>query len=205
MSGDKFVMRVSCGTLACLLVFVLIILLLHGIREDYDGHSQLISELALGKGGFMMIFAFLALAGACICLSSALSRAFHKNRSLLLNRMQALSFGFAAAGFLGAGAITLQEDAPTHIACVLLAFTTLLLAMFIVLRAAPCRALRRGALMAILVVIVALLPIGLQAGEAQRLIASGILGWMAYVGIFLLSQSGARPRKTSTLKTSARN
>jgi hypothetical protein len=184
------VFRFSCWTLFCLLGFAVLVLLLQRAQEAYDWHSQLISELALGKGGGMMFFAFLALAGACVGLSrvllQVLSHARCKNGSCRLRRALAFSFFLAAAGFFVAGAITLQDDAWAHIISVLLAFAALLLNMFVVLRSAPALVLRIGTGAAILVVMVALLPIGLRAGEAQRLIASGILGWMAYVCIFSL-------------------
>jgi hypothetical protein len=184
--------RFSLATSACLLAFVLIVAYLQTVQKDYDWHSQFISELALGEQGGLMLGAFLALALACMFFALAL-RGEYQNASPVSHFpiayfLIALPI-VAAITFLGAGVVTLHDDAMVHINFVLSSFVAIMMAMFIVLRTGPRLELRLGAIVAIFIIAFALLLDRLQildSGAVQRLTAIGVLGWMAYVEIYLL-------------------
>jgi hypothetical protein len=175
----------SCFTLGCLLVFVLIVTCLQTVQKGYDWHAQFISELALGEQGGMMQGAFMALALSCASFARSLHALFYRCQPMLASALAALC-AIAAISFPCAGFVTLRDHATGHIIFVAFAFMAITLTIFIVLRASPCFALRVGAALAVFIIIAALLLTGLQAGESQRLAAIGVLGWMAFVEVFLL-------------------
>jgi hypothetical protein len=190
----------SLATLACLLTFALIVVHLQAVQEGYDWHGQFISELALGKQGWLMSGAFLAVALACVSFALTLRSEYQNVPStsrFQIKHFLIVSLIAAAIAFLGAGLVTLQDDAMTHITFVLFAFVVIMITMFTVLRTSPRLELRIGAISAIFIVALALLLVRwqiLESGAGQRLSAAGILGWMAHVEVSLLIWSRPLPR-----------
>lgn len=181
-------MLALCG----LLVFALIVVCLQSVQEGYDWRAQFISELALGEQGEWMLGAFFFIALACLFFAQLLRNAAQRSLPCLFSRLMRVLFSIAAAAFLGAGLVTLQDHATTHILFVLLAFSALMVAIWIVLRHGAHLALRIGSAIAFCLVAVALLLNHqqiLEPGTGQRLTAVGILGWMAFVDIILLGSA----------------
>jgi hypothetical protein len=169
----------------CLLVFTGIVVYLQEIQEHYDWERQFMSELALGRQGGLMCLAFMFLALALVFHAGTVKRMRFAPASW--SRVPGWLAHGAAAAFIGAGLVNLQDDAALHIACVLLAFILMLLSLFFILRESVCRALRVGAVLSILTVACALLLAKLQIlepGQTQRLCALGFLGWLVYAEIW---------------------
>ncbi len=107
-------------------VFLAIVITLHVIQIQigYSPTDQLMSELALGKYGFAMFFAFISLAVACL----GSERILHSARSSIVISM--LLWG-ASLSFFGAGYFKLGSHTEIHIGLVSLAFILLGLTMYL--------------------------------------------------------------------------
>ena len=102
--------------------FILIVALLHFVQPGYDPLQKQISELALGRYGFLMLPAFFFYAVAVFAFGCALLRlqAPFPVSGLLFS---------SACCLLGAGLFRLDNAANTHIVLVSIAFILLVLAM----------------------------------------------------------------------------
>jgi len=167
-------------------MFVGTVVLLHFLQPDYKPADQLMSELALGRYGWAMFFAFagLALAVFGIQLSLGSYGASPSLRGLL---------AAAALFFLAAGVFPLGATSEIHIAAIAIAFVLSVLAMYLypsdagrAVAAAP-RALS-WSLAAAVALSVALGHSVLPMGIDQRLAAICLLIWLAVLGWRLARQ-----------------
>jgi hypothetical protein len=172
--------------LAGVAIFVAVVVPLHFLQPDYDAADQLMSELALGRYGWAMFFAFSGLALAAFGVQLALG-SFGASRSLR-GLLAAAAFFFLAAGVFPLGATS-----EIHIAVIATAFVLSVLAMYLypadagdAIAAAP-RALSWSLAAGVAASVAlghALLPIGI----GQRLAAIFLLIWFAVLGRRLARQ-----------------
>jgi hypothetical protein len=177
-------------TLAGVVGFVSIVTFLHFIQAGYDPVHQFMSELALGRHGFLMLWAFLSfalsVAGAIKILAAYKA---HIGIKLLL--------GIASLSLAGAGIFTLGAATTLHITLIALAFFMLVLSMYLIprlitafqtpLTMAFCWGLGAGTAL-----FVGLGQGPLPTGLAQRLAAACLLLWLSWLAIFNLTQKAGR-------------
>lgn len=180
----------SIITLAGAVGFIAIVIYLHFAQTGYSLVHQLMSELAMGRHGSFMLWAFisfaLSVAGAIGILTSYKT---HLVITLLLS--------LASMSLVGAGIFTLGTAATLHIGLVALAFILLVLSMYLIPRLvtafqapraiAVCWGLGAGTAL-----FVGLGQGPLPMGLAQRLAAACILLWLSWLAIFNLRQKNGR-------------
>jgi hypothetical membrane protein len=170
----------AVAALAGVAMFLLTVVSLHVIQTEYQPAHQLMSELALGRYGWTMIFAFSGLAISTFGVQAA-AGAHGASRWL---RMILVA---AAALFLAAGVFPLGDTSELHIAAIATAFVLAVLAMYLypsiagrASKAAP-RAVS-WTLAAGVAVSVALGHSVLPMGVGQRLAAACLLVWLGMLG-----------------------
>lgn len=157
--------------------FVAIVCYLQLVQTDYSPLYQLMSELALGKQGALMLLAFMSFA---IAVAAAIKLLPHT----IIKFLSAL----AVLSLASAGLFKLGDETTLHVALVAVAFVLLVLCMYLTPRLIPafqtpksmtiCWGL--GAATAIFVALgQGIIPIGL----AQRLATTSILLWLFYLAI----------------------
>jgi hypothetical membrane protein len=162
---------------------VLIVAALDAVQPGYDARHQLMSELALGPYGGLMLAAFTSLALALACLAAALYHArAHRGMVALL--------GAAALCFQGAGLFQLHTATRLHVGLIAAAFVLCGLAMAGLPRALAAKRLRRPRLFSwgLGGAMAAFAALDLPIGLAQRLSAAALLAWMAIVAFQLRSR-----------------
>jgi hypothetical protein len=165
-------------------VFVAIVIYLQVAQTGYDSAQQLMSELALGTNGEVMLFAFLALAVALLSLAVGLS---FRGSQLVLTFVLA----FASLCFAGAGMFPLGAATEIHVALVALAFIASGLAMYLLptcvamFKTRLCRLASWGGLAA-LSLSVTLGQSVVSIGIGQRLAAIALLAWLMFFSWRLL-------------------
>lgn len=176
--------RNSLITFSGIAGFLISVVFLHikQIPTGYDPATQLMSELALGKQGFVMLFAFLSLALASAGAECILR--FNK-APLIMSVLLAL----AALSFAGAGYFKLGQATEIHISLVGFAFILLGLSMYLTPRLVHgfhslkaytiCWGLCVGTALSV-VLGQGILPMGI----AQRLAAACILVWFFWLALF---------------------
>ncbi len=156
-------------------LFLMVVIPLHFIQLDYNPRFQLLSELALGAYGWMMLFAFLGLA---LSAMGAGIIAYHTAK------FPSVIWGLAALCFLGAGIFPLGESDFLHIALIASAFVLSVLGMFVFARQSGKWA--SGKLSYLLAVGMTFnIFLGnsiLDMGIAQRLAALCLLAWFVIIG-----------------------
>lgn len=164
-------------------MFLAVVVTLHLVQPQYDPLNQLMSELALGPHGWVMFFAFAAIAFALAGLQFAIAPlgATPALRALLI---------VAAIFFLAAGVFPLGESSMTHISAIAAAFVTAVLAMYLF----PSLAGRAAKLAsrpiswacaAGVAISVALGHSAVPMGVGQRLAAAFLLLWILVLGLRL--------------------
>lgn len=170
----------ATAALAGAAVFVATVAPLHFLQPGYEPSNQLMSELALGRYGWAMIFAFAGLALAVFGVQAAVG-ALGASRSLRVLLVTAAFF------FLAAGVFPLGVASEIHIAAIAIAFVLSVLAMYLYpagagrAAAAAPRALS-WSLAAGIAASVALGHSILPMGIGQRLAAVCLLAWLVAVG-----------------------
>lgn len=159
--------------------FISIVIYLHKVQDNYDPSHQLMSELALGDNGDLMLYAFImfsiAIAGAIGILASSAA-----SFSIILTMSVAL------ISLLGAGIFKLGEFTSIHISLVAIAFISIGLAMYAVPRYVSsfktriCQLMSWG-LCVITVLFVSFGGLLIPIGIAQRLSALCILTWLIWL------------------------
>ena len=170
----------SIITLSGVAGFLVIVSYLHIIQVGYSPLHQLMSELALGQGGSLMLFAFLCLSVAIASAANILFNA--KAPAAILLLVVTASIAMAGAGIFKLGAAT-----TLHVTLIALAFVQLGLVMYLVPRYVPgfqeSKVISWGFCcgMALAVALGAnVLPIGV----AQRLATGFVLLWLCWLAIF---------------------
>jgi hypothetical protein len=160
-------------------VFVLVVVLLHLLQPSYDPLSQLMSELALGHLGGLLVIAFLGLSVATVATAANVWR--HKASFFL-----SFLLGFSAASFFAAGIITLAMSAQIHVLFVAVAFVACGLSMYLLPRVVPsftslhCYVFSWGSCL-VMCVVTGLGGSLILPGIAQRISALVLLFWLSFV------------------------
>jgi hypothetical protein len=179
----KGVRGIRMGGLAALAgsaLFVVTVIGLHLVQPGYDPASQLMSELALGSYGWMMLAAFGGLAAAVLGIQAAIALA-NASRGLKILLIVTAMF------FLAAGVFPLGPTSEIHIAAIATAFVLMVLTMYLFPSAAGSAAAAAPraiswTLAAGVVVSVALGHSLLPMGIGQRLAAACLITWLVVVG-----------------------
>ena len=177
------------GALAALFgaaTFVATVVPLHLLQPGYEPANQLMSELALGRYGWAMIFAFSGLALAVFGVQAAIG-AIGATRSLRV------LLAAAALFFLAAGVFPLGATSEIHIAAIAIAFVLSVLAMYFYptgagRAAAAAPRVLSWSLAAGIAASIALSHSVLPRGIGQRLAAVCLLVWLAVLGWRLVRQ-----------------
>lgn len=151
--------------------FISIVVYLHLIQSDYHPLYQLMSELALGKQGELMLVAFFSFALAVISASLALS-----------NKLLKILLYLAALALAGAGIFKLGAYTVLHVALVAIAFVLIVLTMYPTPKlsnTSKTHTLMSWTLAALTALFVALGETLIPIGLAQRLAALTIFCWLA--------------------------
>jgi hypothetical protein len=161
-------------------MFVATVVPLHFLQPDYVPMEQLMSELALGRYGWAMFFAFAGLAIAVFGIQLALGS---YGASRILRGLLAA----AALFFLAAGVFPLGATSEIHIAAIATAFVLSVLAMYLYpagagRAAAAAPRVLSWSLAAGVAASVALGHSVLPMGIGQRLAAIFLLIWLAVLG-----------------------
>jgi hypothetical protein len=156
-------------------LFLMVVIPLHFVQQGYNPRFQLLSELALGRYGWLMLFAFFGLA---LSAMGAGIIAYHTAK------FPSVIWGLAALCFLGAGIFPLGESDFLHIALIASAFVLSVLGMYVFARQSGKWA--SGTLSYLLVVGMTIsIFLGnsiLDMGIAQRLAALCLLSWFLVIG-----------------------
>ncbi len=110
--------------------FIFIVTALHIAQTDYNPIHQLMSELALGKYGSFMILAFFSFSIAVFLAQQTL--AIHSNNKFIRVLLLISSCSLAGAGIFGLGDYT-----NIHVALMAIAFTLIVLSMYLMPRLMP--------------------------------------------------------------------
>jgi hypothetical protein len=177
-------MRIVGRTLSAIggvgvVIFVIVVVLLHLLQPSYDPLSQLMSELALGRFGGLLVVAFL---GLSISTAATAANIWRQNASFFLPFL----LGFAAASFLGAGIITLAMSAQIHVLLIAVAFVACGLGMYLLPRVGSLFNRLHGYVISWGSLIVMCVATGLAGdlilpGIAQRISALALLFWLSFV------------------------
>ena len=158
--------------------FVAIVGYLHVVQTDYSPQHQLMSELALGKQGTLMLWAFMSFA---LSVAAAIKLLPHTVLKFLL--------GLASLSLAGAGIYKLGEATTLHVALVALAFVILALCQYLTPRLisafqTPVAMAFSWGLGAGTALFVALGQVILPIGLAQRMATACLLLWLCWLAIY---------------------
>jgi hypothetical membrane protein len=163
--------------------FAVVVSILHLLQPGYDLVHQLMSELALGEYGRVMLLAFLLIAASTFSLALGIAQL---PRSASVQVVLAI----AALAFLGAGVLPLGRASEWHIALIAVAFVAIVLAMYLLPSVAPAQfggkakgvswCLAGGTALSVFLGH-SILPIGV----GQRLAAACVVAWLCYIGVRL--------------------
>ena len=167
--------------------FSSIILYLQKIQTNYNPTHQLMSELALGRQGQLMLVAFTMLA---IAVAGAAGIVIIFKASKLI----VILLGSVSASLIGAGIFKLGTATILHVVLVGLAFVLLGIAMYLIPRYVTAfnniqsRLISWGLAVSMALAIALsnnILPIGI----GQRLAVACILFWLCWLAIFTLKHN----------------
>lgn len=167
------------GVKAGVIGFVAVVVALQFLQPDYDPIHQHISELAIGRYGSVMFFAFSSFAISVFSAQQGLG----STRSPQALR---LMLSVAAACLFGAGIFKLNDAAVIHVALIALAFVLLVLAMYFLPQLVAGFNSRRSRItswgLAAGTAVSVASGGSLPDGIAQRAAAVCILIWLFWVG-----------------------
>jgi len=167
--------------------FLLIVIFLHIVQQNYDPINQLMSELALGRHGSFMFLAFFNFALSVFAAQIGLHRCQTPVALKLLLLITAISL-------LGAGVFRLGNSTELHIALVAIAFVLIVLVMYLLPKnvaafKSPSQTLISWTLGAGTATFVALSQNMIPAGIGQRGATLCILTWLVWLGFSLIRKS----------------
>ena len=171
--------------LAGISLFLVIVITLHFVQTGYDPSSQLMSELALGRHGELMLLAFAGIALALVAIQLAIGAL---GAAPALRALLAVSGGL----FLAAGVFPLGETSLIHIGAIAAAFVVCVLAIYLYPRLGGGAAALapRGFSWTIAAAIAASVALGqslIPMGIGQRMAALFLLTWIGVLGWKLAS------------------
>lgn len=174
-------------SMLCPLLFADFVYVLQSGDPSYDGHTQLMSELALVPGGYgLMRSAFWMLALGSLSLSCCFGSRLYIKVPFVRSLLRYLLI-LSTVSFMAAGLMTLERAPTLHTVSIFIAFVALAVSMWVVFRQKVFGWFRWFSLAALLFALAALSfgNIGvLEAGTAQRMTALGVLGWMFAAGVY---------------------
>ncbi len=170
--------------------FILIVIYLHIVQPDYDPVNQLMSELALGRHGSLMLLAFSSFGLSLFTAQVGL----HQRKSPTIIR---LFLVIAAISLAGAGVFRLGSATVLHIVLVAIAFVFIVLVMYLLPREvsafnSPTHRLISWTLGACTATFVALSQHIVPVGIGQRVAALCILMWLVWFGYTLIRIGGLK-------------
>lgn len=100
--------------MAACVAFIVILILLHFLKPEFDPSWRMISEYAIGQHGWLMHLAFLLFAAACVGVFVALrSQISTRGGKIGLGFLIATAVGFTIAGIFASDPITISQDQAT--------------------------------------------------------------------------------------------
>ena len=179
MSLRKAARTLFAITVTGIATFVFVVVFLHLSQPDYDPRSQMMSELALGKSGDLLLVAFI---GLSVAIGTTAVSLLKQGSPAFLTALLCL----ASACFLAAGIVTLSVSAESHVLFVAIGFIACGLSMYLLPRTSlafsglRCHIVSWGSC---LVMSVATGAGGnlIMAGVAQRISPVALLLWLSYV------------------------
>lgn len=164
--------------------FILIVIWLHIVQTNYDPVHQLMSELALGRHGYLMFFAFFSFA---LSVSAAQIGLYQLKTPAIIR----LVLVVAAMSLFGAGVIRLDWNAEIHIALVAIGFILIVLIMYLLPRSVSVfntltQKTISWTLGACAIICIAISQNLIPAGIGQRGAALCILMWLVWIGYRLM-------------------
>jgi hypothetical protein len=153
---------------------------LHVIQAGYSPVHQLMSELASGRQGSLMLFAFLSLATSIAGAVRILSKLKAPVGTLLL-------LSFAGFSMAAAGIFTLSTAPTLHVVLIASSFILLCLVMYLVPRHIFALQKHKGICWGLCFGIAFSTALGgniLPIGIAQRLASGCLLVWLCWLAIF---------------------
>ena len=171
---------IGCITIGGVIGFISSVGYLHIVQEGYDPVQQLMSELALGRHGNLMIFAFFSFAASVFTAQIGL----HRCKSPIIIKLFLIT---ASISLSGAGVFDLNNAAVLHIvlvaiAFVLIVFVTYLLPRYVSAFRTPAHKLISWSLGAFTALSIALGQNLIPMGIGQRGAALCILAWLGWLG-----------------------
>ena len=168
------------ATMIGVAMFVVVVLTMQVIQTGYEPRHQLMSELALGQYGWVMLVAFLGLAAATLGVMAAIA-------TLGGSKGYRVLLGAAALSFFTAGIFPLGATSGIHIAAIATAFMLSVLSMYLFPTSAGRGSVAAPravswSLAAGVAVSIALGGSVVPMGIAQRLAAACLLLWLGIVG-----------------------
>ncbi len=167
--------------------FLLIVTLLHNVQDGYNPAEQFMSELALGKFGLFMMFAFFSL--SLSLFFGQLSLRHYPKSSVIRILMMVASISITGAGIFKLGAHT-----KLHVFLVATTFFNIVLVMYLLPRlveefkgAQTC--FISWGLAFVTSCSIALGQSVIPVGIAQRIAAGCILLWLLLLAIFNLRKT----------------
>jgi len=169
-------------TIASIILFLVIILTLQIVQSDYNPAHQFMSELALGKHGDFMFFAFFSLSLAVFISQLSLSQ--HQQTTPIRLLLVIASFSL-----LGAGIFRLDTFTTPHITLVAIAFILIVLSMYLLPRISTSFKNKHSSIVCWGLAISTAFSVALgysilPVGISQRLSASFILIWLVWLALF---------------------
>jgi hypothetical protein len=193
--------------LASVGLWVLIVIVLHGLKSDLDPVETYISDYAIGDNGLLMAAAFVIVGLGMLCLAMGLRASLASGKRVLLG---VILMAVTGVGFILAGVFTTDptgaEEATTegslHLLGAVLVFPVTIANSFVLLgvfrrdpRWASFAARWRWAPWVLLVgMIVAFGSPDDILGLTQRVFAAIIMGWFAVMALGLMAPSSATGR-----------
>jgi hypothetical protein len=156
--------------------FIVSTISLHFLQPGYDPVNQLMSELALGPYGIIMLFAFVSLASSISTLAFVIWR---RCENITLSVILLIG----AACFVGAGILPIDKFNDVHVVLVFCAFVMCGLGMYLLPGCLPGSSKVQDRMISwglggVLVLTVILGQALLPGGIAQRLEAAVLLMWI---------------------------
>ena len=196
---DRLTTRFANAALACFIVFVLGVVLMHLLRSDVDVFSHRISDYAVGPWGGLMTAAFAGASLGCLMLAFGFARSCSGS---VAGRLSAAMFAVASVGLAVAAVFpTDMPGAPTtmtgdihkisffvNVASIVLAA---LLTAVVALRDARWREHRvPAALLALLLVVAVVVQFralyqGIAHGIANRFVIGMMMIWLVVTAMRL--------------------
>jgi hypothetical protein len=190
------------AALASVGLWVLIVIVLHGVKSDLDPVETYISDYAIGDNGWLMTTAFVIVGLGMLCLAMGLRASLAPGKRVLLGviLMAVTGVGFILAGIFTTdptGADETTTEGSLHLLGSVLVFPVTIVNSFVLLgvfrrdpRWASFAERWRWAPWVLLVGMIVTFNMPEEiVGLAQRVFAAMILGWFAAIALGVMATS----------------